>query len=314
MQSPSKLKSLDLSWSVHLKRLPDFSLMGNLEIISFLGCTSLIEIPTSIQCLERLKVLDLNWCTELRSLPSLIQLKFLKKLNLYCCCNLKMLPQIPRGIEELQFNYSGLEEFSQSVLFLDNFKRFSMFNCKNLIMLPEMIGSLESLVLDGIAIEELPSSIGCLSSLVKLNLTDCKRLKSLPNSISELKCLESLCLSGCSNLGELPPLCGLCSLKELDLNGTALVETPTDIFSFSSLRVLNLNNCKKLQTASSATYIPPIQYEGSWDYHFCNCLNLEQNARSNIMADALRKFEELAIFLCSNVSKPRLSHIIFLVF
>ncbi|KAG8633641.1 hypothetical protein MANES_18G125400v8 [Manihot esculenta] len=333
-KSLPKLKSLDLSRSVHLKKLPDFSLMTNLESIKFICCESLIEIPTSIQCLGRLNSLYLSSCKELRSLPSLKQLKFLKNLNLFYCCNLKIFPQIPRGIEEFEVRYSGLEEWSQSILFLDNLNllrtghfinlrsvpRIKNYNNNcfldligylNLITLPEIIGNVESLIFDGTLMEELPSSIGCHSSLVELSLVGCERLKSLPSSICKLELLKRLRLNGCSNLEELPPLYGLCSLRELYLNGTALVESPPDSFSLPLLRRLSLNNCKRLQTAVSASYIPPIKYpEGSWEdyryvFNFCNCVNLDQTARSNIMADALRKFEELAIAI--NVSLPFLS-------
>ncbi|KAF2297150.1 hypothetical protein GH714_018315 [Hevea brasiliensis] len=143
--------------------------------------------------------------------------------------------------------------------------------------------------------EKLPSSIGCLSSLVSLNLQRCKKLKSLPNSICELKCFKTLHLRGCSNLEKLPPLYGLCSLRDLYLDGTALVKIPLDIFSLSSLRVLFLNDTPIEELSSSIGY----------ELNFCNGVNLDQNARGTIMADAMQRIKELAIARSYGAFYPR---------
>ncbi|KAF2297189.1 hypothetical protein GH714_019118 [Hevea brasiliensis] len=96
--------------------------------------------------------------------------------------------------------------------------------------------------------EVLPSSN---NGTVELDLRGCKMLNSLPNSICELKCLETLYLSGCSNIEKLSPLYGLCSLRKLFLDGTALVEIPPDIVSLSSLALLYLNDTPMEELPSS---------------------------------------------------------------
>ncbi|XP_057987423.1 disease resistance protein RPP5-like [Hevea brasiliensis] len=230
MQCLLKLKSLDLSYSKHLKILPDFAMTTSLEKINLNGCESLIEIPSSIQCLKGLNSLDLSRCKKLRSLP-----------------------QIPRGINNLCLDNSGVEEWSpSSEQFLDNLQVLNIANCKNLRSLPRIIhcnafrtvdiSSCPNLIMFPHIIENsevLPSSNGCH---VDLDLSECKMVNSLPNSICELKSLESLNLYGCSNLRKLSPLYGLCSLKWLYLDGTALVEIPPDIVSLSSLEALLLND------------------------------------------------------------------------
>ncbi|KAJ9129834.1 hypothetical protein P3X46_035240 [Hevea brasiliensis] len=285
----SKLKSLDLSRSKHLKIVPDFSMMTSLEEIKFGGCESLIEIPSSIQCLKRLDSLYLTACKKLRSLP-----------------------QMPRGIEYLGLDYSGVEEWSpSSIQFLDNLLLLDISHCENLRSLPRIIycntfirlniSFCPILIMSPQIMESsevLPSS-----NYVKLDLSECKTLNSLPNSTCKLKRLEILNLNGCSYLEKLPPLYGLCSLKELLLDGTALVEIPPDTASLSSLRRLSLKNCNRLQKSVSTSYIAPIKYreerrECGYELNFCNCLNLDQNARGTIMADALRRIKELAIARC----------------
>ncbi|XP_057986625.1 disease resistance-like protein CSA1 [Hevea brasiliensis] len=208
--------------------------MTSLEVINFGCCESLIEIPSSIQCLKRLCSLYLNGCEKLRSLP-----------------------QMPRGIKYLELAFSGVEEWSpSSIQFLDNLLVLNIAHCENLRSLPRIIycntfvrihiSFCPNLIMAPQIMkssEVLPSSnIG----IFELNLEGCKMLNSLPNSICELKCLETLNLSGCSNLEKLPPLYGLCSLKKLYLDGTSMEELPSSIGCLSSLVILHLNGCKML--------------------------------------------------------------------
>ncbi|KDP45571.1 hypothetical protein JCGZ_17178 [Jatropha curcas] len=270
---PQQLKYLNLFGCMQLTRLPNLSSATNLEWIILGLCMSLIEIPSSIQCLLKLKYLDLYRCEKLRTLPNLIQLKSLAHLRLSYCSNLKTALEIPRSIQVLELERSGLEEFSPNVQVLDDLQYLSMWQCKNLRSLPRclnlnyvikqhilnltgclnlkkfpvILGKIEVLMLNQTGIEELPSSIQYLSSLVELEMKNRERLQSLPSSICELKLLQKFVLSGCSKLNKLPPLYGLYSLEELYLDGSRLKEIPSDIVSRASLRVLNLKNCDKLQ-------------------------------------------------------------------
>ncbi|XP_057986620.1 disease resistance protein RPV1 [Hevea brasiliensis] len=292
------LKSLDLTRSKHLKIVPDFSMMTSLEDINFDGCESLIEIPSSIQCLKRLDSLCLAGCAKLRSLT-----------------------QMPRGIKFLNFADSGVEEWSpSSIQYLENLLVLDTSDCENLRSLPRIIycntfirlyiSFCPNLIMSPQIMESsevLPSSN---YGTIELDLSECKKLNSLPNSTCELKRLEILNLNGCSYLEKLPPLYGLCSLKELLLDGTALVEIPPDTASLSSLRRLSLKNCKRLQKSVSTSYIALIKYreecrEYGYELNFCNCLNLDQNARGTIIADALRRIKELAIARCGGLEIAR---------
>ncbi|KAF2297165.1 hypothetical protein GH714_018681 [Hevea brasiliensis] len=225
------------------------------------------ELQSSIGCLSSLVTLHLERCKKLKSLSnSICELKCLETLHLRGCSNLEKLPPLYGlcSLKELYLDGTALVEFPPDIVSLS---------------------SLELLSLSDNPMEELPSSIGCLSSLDSLYLKRCKKLKSLPNSICELKCLGTLHLRGCSNLEKLPHLYGLCSLKKLYLDGTALVKIPLDIFSLSSLGVLFLNDTPIEELPSSIGY----------ELNFCNCVNLDQNAHGTIMADAIQRIKELAI-------------------
>ncbi|XP_057986615.1 disease resistance protein RPV1-like [Hevea brasiliensis] len=291
------LKKLFLDGTALVEIPPDIVYLSSLELLS-LSDTPIEELPSSIGCLSSLFSLCLNGCKKFKSLPnSICQLKCLERLFLSGCSNLEKLPPL--------YGLCSLKK-----LFLDG---------TALVEIPPDIvslSSLEVLSLSDTPIEELPSSIGCLSSLFSLCLNGCKKLKSLPNSICQLKCLERLFLSSCSNLEKLPPLYGLCSLKGPYIDGTALVEIPPDTASLSSLRRLSLKDCNRLQKSCnrlqksvSTSYIAPIKYreecrEYGYELNFCNCLNLDQNARGTIMADALRRIKELAIARCVGAFYP----------
>ena len=58
------------------------------------------------------------------------------------------------------------------------------------------------LYLDGTAITNLPTSIANLTGLASLSVRDCKNLMSLPHTFFNIKSLENLDLSGCTELKE----------------------------------------------------------------------------------------------------------------
>ncbi|XP_050233474.1 disease resistance protein RPP2B-like isoform X3 [Mercurialis annua] len=306
-KSPQNLKRLDLSGCEQLMKLPNLSSAKNLEKIYIYFCESLIEIDSSIKFLYNLT-----------------------HLFLYGCKKLKSLPEIPRSIEWLDLTISGMEKLSPSIPFLDGCVSLNLTGCRNIHELPEIAGDVLFLNLSQTAIEALPSSIiSPTSSLIILIMEECENLKILPHSICELKYLEELNLSDCRNLCELPPLYGLSCLRKLCLNGTTLVEIPDDIVSLSSLRELNLNrcsrlqslpklpqqliqlqvqNCRSLESAELSWYSPSIELseyieylETEYDnlvtfkFNYCNCLNLDENSRSNILAEARFSLKEVAI-------------------
>ncbi|KDP28980.1 hypothetical protein JCGZ_19531 [Jatropha curcas] len=348
---PQRLKYLDLSECEYLETLPDLSWAPNLERIRLSNCKTLSQIPLSIQCLHNLFVLDLRGCEKLRSLPRLAQLGSLTILYLKGCSNLQMLVDVPRGLKILLLGECGLEEWFQENGLVCNLETIDLRNCKNLRSLPssDCLNSIQELSLEGCSslskfpenignnitrldlsytmIEDLSSTISRLSSLYQLHMQGCKRLKSLSSSICQLKSLTILNLSDCSKLGKLPDLHGLCSLRELRLDGTALVEIPSDIVCLSSFKVLYLNDCNKLKglpelpsqlqvlevkncmllkTAVSTSCILPIKPEPcGFKFDFMNCFNLDQNARGNIMGDAELRIKELAIWSRNNVRRSQ---------
>ncbi|XP_017978840.1 PREDICTED: TMV resistance protein N isoform X2 [Theobroma cacao] len=219
----SNLKVLNLSGCSKLENLPDFTMIENLESLNLQGCTSLLDVHPSISVLPKLKLLNLRNCTSLRSLSTNIGMESLETLIL-----------------------SG---------------------CKDLRRFPEITGKMERLLelhLDGTSIEELPSSIGNLSSLQVLNLSGCSVFEILPPSFPQWICRKGcrVLLSSQNHMLSkkslnsmalrLPRLSGLSTLRELNISGRNLCEgaIPSDICCLSSLRTLTLsdNNFASLPT------------------------------------------------------------------
>ncbi|XP_010263318.1 PREDICTED: TMV resistance protein N-like isoform X2 [Nelumbo nucifera] len=82
-KSLQNLKILNLSHCSHLVKTPNFWGLLNLEKLILEGCTSLVEVHSSIEDLDNLVYLNLKDCRKLRELPSSIyKLKALQDLVL----------------------------------------------------------------------------------------------------------------------------------------------------------------------------------------------------------------------------------------
>ncbi|XWS11085.1 hypothetical protein CRYUN_Cryun38cG0053600 [Craigia yunnanensis] len=265
------LKVINLNHSENLIKIPDLSRATNLENMYLVNCTNLLELPSSVQYLEKLTHLNLRSCEKLRFLPSLYKVRSLTTLILSDCSNLFSFPEISSNVRELHLEGTAIEVVPSSIESLCQLILLSMEECArlrnfptaicnlrslevlsfsespNITTFPEISGNIRELNLRGTAIEEVPSSIICLSKLFILNLTHCRRLKSVSTRIHELKSLKTFILEGCSRLEIFPEILETMErLRNLNLSGTALKELPYSIENLIGLRELRLNNCENL--------------------------------------------------------------------
>ncbi|KAK9178009.1 hypothetical protein WN943_027199 [Citrus x changshan-huyou] len=206
------LKRLNLSYSKQLFEIPDLSLALNLEQLNLEGCTSLFEIHSSIQHLNKLVILNLGLCTSLKSLPTGINLDSLKELYLGGCSNLKRFPEISCNIEDLDLKETAIEELPSSIGNLSRLVDLDLTNCSGLKSVSSRLCNLKSLRrlnLSGcLKLEKLPEEIGNLESLEYLNLAE-KDFEKIPSSMKQLSKLSDLRLQNCKRLQSLPELpCG----------------------------------------------------------------------------------------------------------
>ncbi|KAE8667799.1 hypothetical protein F3Y22_tig00112370pilonHSYRG00018 [Hibiscus syriacus] len=253
------LKVISLFGSTNLVRIPDLSSTTNLESINFSSCTKLLELPSSLQHLEKLTRLNLRSCENLRSLPSF--------------------PEVSPNVREMQLGGTAIEQVPSSVASLCQLVLLSMNDCarlknlptiisnlrslealsfrnkSNITTFPEISGNIKELNLQATAVKEVPSWIGCLSSLRVLNLARCRRLKSVSTSIQKLKSLKDLCLGDCSRLEIFPEILDtMDGLRSPDLIRTDLKELPSSMENLIGLRYLSLEKCQNLVCLPDSFY------------------------------------------------------------
>ncbi|KAK9950400.1 hypothetical protein M0R45_005893 [Rubus argutus] len=316
-QNPENLKRISLHYSLELVEIPDLSESKNIESIDLNGCENLVQVPSSIWSLNKLVELKLGGCWQIKNYPrsswklesltslnlwgtkivnmptSICKMKFLEQLDLSHCLRLDYFPEILEPMEHLE------------VLRLSN---------TQIKQLPESIGNLVGLKLLDLSecrsLESVPQSIYKLNLLEELSLGGCWKLKKFPSSSI---------LGDCRNLEEIPDdVFSLTSLKRLNLRGS-LIESIPPLVQFSELTYLNISNCERLQSlpqvpclletldANGCTTLKTVSFsmtaitQGSDQidiscqpmegrrkekHAFFNCLDLDENARSNIMNDA----------------------------
>ncbi|KAE8125040.1 hypothetical protein FH972_019877 [Carpinus fangiana] len=142
-----------------------------------------------------------------------------------------------------------------------NLQQLILEGCSRLNKIPDSVGnltSLRALNLKGTAIKKIPLSFERLTSLETLDISNCSRLEEIPkNLLSGMKCLEQLYVSGSATRKLRPDpiislllpnsLSGLSSLWYLDLSGNKFTRIPDGVGQLPCLLILDLSDCSRLQ-------------------------------------------------------------------
>ncbi|KAG2249242.1 hypothetical protein Bca52824_088870 [Brassica carinata] len=152
-----KLKKIKLSHSRKLTDVLTLSEAMNLEHIDFEGCTSLIDVSTSITHLGKLVSLNMKDCCQLRRLPSMVDLTSLKVVNLSGCSGLEDIQDFSPNLEELYLAGTAIRELPFSVENLTELSTLDLENC--------------------VRLQKLPSGVRNSRSIVNLKLSGCTSLE-----------------------------------------------------------------------------------------------------------------------------------------
>lgn len=109
-QPLERLKIMDLGGSKNLQEIPDLSKAINLEKLCLNNCSSLVELPSSIQHLNKLEELSMQFCENLEIIPSCVNLKSLDHLDLSGCSRLRSFPDISGNISFLNLSEIAIED------------------------------------------------------------------------------------------------------------------------------------------------------------------------------------------------------------
>ncbi|KAJ6291443.1 hypothetical protein OIU76_023503 [Salix suchowensis] len=253
VQDIGNLRNIKLFSSEYLTELPDLSKAKNLVCLYLTHCSSLTEVSSSLQHLDKLEVLDLDRCYNLRSFP-MLDSKVLRVLVISRCLDITKCPTISQNMQRLVLENTSLKEVPQSVT--SKLKYLSLRGCSKLTKFPEVSGDIETLFLGETAITEVPSSIQFHKKLRVLDMIGCSKLTKfpevsgdietlflgetaiteVPSSIQFLKKLRSFSIESFPEI-TVP----MESLKFLLLDNTGIKEIPSSLFKHMiSLKTLSL--------------------------------------------------------------------------
>ncbi|KAJ9675660.1 hypothetical protein PVL29_024534 [Vitis rotundifolia] len=274
------LKVIDLSYSKHLKKIPNPSSVPNLEILTLEGCINLESLPRRIYKLRHLKTLRCTGCVNLRSFPEIMgDMTNLRELYLEETAIVKLPSSIEhlKKLEDLDLQMCrNLITVPQSICNLTSLKVLSFGCCSKLEKLPEDLKSLkclETLSLHAVKCQ-LPSLSG-LRSLRKLYLGWSNLTQGVIQSNNLLNSLQTLELSGSNVIdkGILIHICHLSSLEILYLNECNLKDgdIPSELWQLSSLKVLDLSWNDFSSIPASISQLSKLRALG-----LSHCRNLQQ--------------------------------------
>ncbi|XP_020217919.1 disease resistance-like protein DSC1 [Cajanus cajan] len=240
VQDVANLVRIDLSECKHLKNLPDLSKASRLKWVNLFGCESLCDIHPSVFSFDTLETLILDGCKKLKSLKSEKHLTSLENISVNLCTSLKEFSVSSDSITSLDLSSTGIEMLdSPSFRRLRNLKALSVYRLRR-----------------------APVDLFYLKDLAELRIFNCRLAISkhlLHSLFGRSKSLQVLHLKYCCNLFELPNnISGLYKLHELRLDGSNVKTLPASIKDLFSLRILSVENCRKL---GSLTELPPFVTE-----------------------------------------------------
>ncbi|KAL5554527.1 hypothetical protein UlMin_041928, partial [Ulmus minor] len=331
VQNLGSLKHINLLRSKLLTKTPDLSLAPKLESINLSFCCnlkSILELPRNIEVLVLV-----SRKTQIPS-SSIVSHENLLVLKLKECYCLQSFPKLPRNIDVLVLDSSRIIPSSS----IKSLRILSLRYCRSIKSLPSNINlkALEELYLEETLIQKLPSTIENSIGLRHLYLYKCRDLKFIPKSLCKLIKLQELSLYGCSRLGSLPMLSGLCSLTKLDLSYCNIREIPDWLGSLTSLtelylegnpfdgipasigmlyklKKLGIRNCKSLQSLPELPlFIESVRAED------CSSLEMVSTLRSTfILGRWLDKYDsdrdndrrEFSFVNCTNLGEDAINNI-----
>ncbi|KAG4123253.1 hypothetical protein ERO13_D11G315785v2 [Gossypium hirsutum] len=292
------LKIMNLRGSQNLIKTPDFTTASNLEVLILEGCTKLVDVHPSIGVLKSLKLLNLRDCKSLRTLPTKIGMESLETLILSGCSSLVRFPEIDGKMGRLKtldlsgcYRVENLPENLQQAKFLEELDLSEtaitepppfIFQFKNLKVLSfngrkgpsyKLLPNFPSLFKVSQGRRANPMArmlplLSGLSSLTKLKLRDCNLCEEdIPRDISGLSCLEKLDLSGNNFISIPASLTRLSKLANLKLSNCNLcnvgeADSHSDISCLSSLKSLNLSDCKMLKLLPALSSNKQVHIDG----------------------------------------------------
>ncbi|CAN1252577.1 Disease resistance protein L6 [Linum perenne] len=266
IKAASKLKVVNLTSCVYLKKIPDFSNCSGLELLCFHGCqemqgeldignfknlkvldinqTRIRKLKGEIGSLQNLQQLDVGWSSLIEVPAGISKLSSLEFLDLTAKHN--KAEMLPDGLKILAMSSFSLSALPSSLINLD------ICYSRDLQRLPNLanVTNLTRLHLRAVGINEIPG-LGELKLLATLSIYEAPNLDNL-DGLENLVLLKELAVESCFILGKLPSLAKLTKLRTLKIIGCPVL---TEIFGLGnlgdSLSHLHIGQCHRLKVMKS---------------------------------------------------------------
>ncbi|CAN6913204.1 unnamed protein product [Brassica oleracea] len=248
-----KLKKIKLSHSRKLTDVLTLSEAMNLEHIDFEGCTSLIDVSTSITHLGKLVSLNMKDCCQLRRLPSMVDLTSIKVVNLSGCSGLEDIQDFSPNLEELYLAGTAIRELPFSVENLTELSTLDLENC--------------------IRLQKLPSGVRNSRSIVNLKLSGCTSLELGKRKRPESEFVEKIAKETFRMLNDLSP-CEISGFPGIESRSKELEELLMfdNANCVRAIGVLGMTGIGKTKVADSVYKRNHRQFDG---YYFLEDVDKE---------------------------------------
>ncbi|KAK4724877.1 hypothetical protein R3W88_027656 [Solanum pinnatisectum] len=286
----TSLVKLSVSAVKELTCFPDEMLRNNISLqhLSVSNCREFRELPQSLYNLHSLKSLMIEYCTNFSSFPvpsGENYLTSLQNLQLWSCGGLASLPsgmlEKCRSLQNLTVNYcNNLVSFPLYAGDMPSLSHLSILQCPKLDSV--LTGGLHHLtVLKGL-------EIGPFSEMV-----DFEVFQLIFNGIQQLLSLRSLLVFGHLHWDSLPyQLMQLSALTCISICDFGIEALPHRLNNLTSLEILHLVRCKRLQHVDFSDAMPKLQ-----NLTICGCPLLEA------LSDGLGKLVTLQQLRLENCNK-----------
>ncbi|KAG0615814.1 hypothetical protein M758_5G068900 [Ceratodon purpureus] len=278
--------------------LPNIGKLKALQVVCFAHCDNVVTITGLSSNLFSLKSLCISRCSKLQECPGLDELYDLEELDMWGCNKLKSLPSLQRLTKLSHLNISECILLKEVLGLIDStaLKVLQANGCYGLGHLPSMQKATQLEVLrctdlsriDSLDLDEFPQlQEGTFGWLTALKMVTCSKYLSKLTIIDLTLCLS---LEGIPDLSHFP------NLQKLILQGCAHSLTLSSCAPMPTLRVLDLEGCKKLSEL-------PEQLSCSTDLEVL-CLQKSGIIMSEEEEMKLKaSCEKLVVFHSSNQSK-----------
>lgn len=149
------------------------------------------------------------------------------------------------NLEVLELNGSFSKMLPPSLSVLSNLKELRLVNCPRLKCLPDSLGQLSVLEVKCcpglVDVRTLPTT------LIQLSLISCPKLKKIDLGLFGLAELQTLNLSGWTEVEELAGIETLVSLEELRASGCENLKRIRGLGQLTKLKQLDVHGCSKIE-------------------------------------------------------------------